>query len=271
MTYKTRGIVIKRINLGEADRIITFYTATVGKMRAKALGVRKTESKLAGHLEPFMLIDLIFAKGRNIDVVTSVQILNSFSNLRKNLKKTSFAYFIGELIEKLVPEELKDTRVFNLLLKTLEILNSGSLPLQKSLSRACRGRESERDFYSILLLSFEIKLLDLLGFAPQISRCIHCAKGDLSKCYFSAVLGGILCEKCKTYDRLAMPITSHEIELVHLLRSPEIYQNLNLENFKINFDLISHLSQKIDYFMRFIFGKNIKSSQFIKQVAMLGG
>lgn len=258
VTYKTKGIIIKRINIGEADRIITFYTATMGKVRAKAVSVRKIESKLAGHLELFMLSDLIFARGRNLDTVTSAQTINSFSNIRKNLNKTSFAYFICELLEKLVPEELKDTRIFNLLTSTFEILNQPKL---------------KQENYPMLLLSFEIKLLDLLGFAPQMSRCLYCARGlDFAKdkslsFYFSAQLGGILCENCKSYDRLALAINLEEIKLVNLLRSPKVY---NLENLEINPELTLSLSQKIDHFMHFIFEKNIRSAEFIKQVKKLG-
>jgi DNA repair protein RecO (recombination protein O) len=252
VTYKTRGIIIKRINLGEADKIITFYTATRGKMRARAIGVRKQESKLAGSLELFMHSDLILARGRNLDVVTSAQAINSFSNLRSDLKKTSFAYFSIELIEKFVPEELKDTRIFSLLAETLKVLNNSKL---KSL------------YYSAFLLAFEIRLLNFLGFAPQISRCLHCAEnGKLAKFYFSAQLGGILCENCKNYDPTALPISYQEIELWNFLcASKKDY--LDLENLKM--DLLLPLSQKIDYFLYFIFGKNIKSAEFIRQVAVL--
>ncbi|MEW6407718.1 MAG: DNA repair protein RecO [Patescibacteria group bacterium] len=263
MTYKTKGIIIKRINIGEADKIITFYTATMGKIRARAQAVRRSESKLAGHLELFMLSDLIFAKGQNLDVVTSAQIINSFSSIRYDLYKTSFAYFIVELIEKLIPEELKDSRIFNLLTNTFQILDDKKLAM---------------DQLPILLLFFELKLLDLLGFAPQLLRCVHCAKEYSSsegaqrpnqKVLFSSLLGGILCENCKSFDRLAPSISNEEIKLVNRLRSHNIdYGKFN--NLKINFDIIRALSQKIDYFIRFIFGKNIKSSQLISQVARLG-
>lgn len=254
MTYKTRAIIIKRINVFEADKIITFYTANLGKIRARAQGVRKIEAKLGGHLELFMLADLMIAKGRNLDVVASAQAVNSFSNIRTDLIKTSFAYFIGELIEKLVPDELKDTRIFNLLVDVFETLNDLKIDSKQ---------------YPFLLLSFEIKLLDLLGFAPQVSHCVHCAKNEPSKFYFSALLGGILCENCRSFDRLAPSITDEEIKCVMLIRSYKHYTNLTLENLQIKYDIIVTLSKKIDYFIRFIFEKNIKSTQLIQQVKTL--
>lgn len=254
MTYKTRGIIIKRINIGETDKIITFYTITMGKVRARAVSVRKIESKLAGHLELFMLSDLIFARGRDLDTVTSAQAVNPFSDIRKNLNKTSFAYFIAELIEKLIPEELKDSRIFNLLVNTFKILNI---------------QQFNANRFSFLLLLSEIRLLDLLGFAPQILHCVHCAKTESSRFYFSALLGGILCENCKSFDRLAPSISNEEIKYLQLVRSPKMWTSSDFENFKINQYLILNLSQKIDYFMRFIFGKNIKSAEFIRQVATL--
>ena len=68
-TYKTRGIIIKRSNYSEADRILTIYTEKLGKIRVNAKGIRKIKSKLAGSLEPFCLTDFVIAEGRNLDIV----------------------------------------------------------------------------------------------------------------------------------------------------------------------------------------------------------
>lgn len=263
MTYKTRGIVIRRQNIGEADKIITFYTANLGKIRAKANGVRKIDAKLAGHLELFMLSDLIFARGRNLETITSAQVIKSHPAIRQNLQKTSFAYFVIELIEKLVPMELKDTRIFNLLADFFQALDD--------------QRTGEKNL-SILLLAFEMKLLDLLGFAPSISRCLHCAKGVMpeketaAKYFFSNVLGGILCEKCRPFDCLAPLISGREIKLAIFARSYKMPQVVNMENptgFRIDEDLILSLSKKIDCFIKFIFEKNIRSGEFINKVKIL--
>ena len=67
--YRTPAVILKRMDLGEADRIVTLYSRDVGKIRAVAKGVRKTTSRSAGHLEPFTLSDVMFAVGRELDVI----------------------------------------------------------------------------------------------------------------------------------------------------------------------------------------------------------
>ena len=77
-TYRDVGVVLRTHKLGEADRIITLLCRTRGKVRAVARGVRRTSSKFGGRLEPFNHVDIQFAQGRNLDIVTQVETLNAY-------------------------------------------------------------------------------------------------------------------------------------------------------------------------------------------------
>ena len=94
MTYKSRGIVLRRTNLGEADRILTILTEKFGLIRVVAKGVRKTLSHLAGHLEPFCVAEFLIAEGRNLDIITGAEIQKCHLNLRSQLETTQTAYYL---------------------------------------------------------------------------------------------------------------------------------------------------------------------------------
>ena len=65
-----RGVVLRTVKLGEADRIVTLLTRDHGKIRAVAKGVRRTKSRFGGRLEPFMRVLLLIAEGRSLDVIS---------------------------------------------------------------------------------------------------------------------------------------------------------------------------------------------------------
>ncbi len=127
-TIKTEGIILKRINYGEADRILTIYTKHYGKIKALAKGVRKITSRRGGNVELFNQATLFFHKGKNLDLLTEAQVTNAFKSWRKDLKKVATAYYFAELVDKLTPEEQPNQAVFNLLSRYLEKIGTASLP-----------------------------------------------------------------------------------------------------------------------------------------------
>lgn len=154
-SYKTQGIIIKRINFGEADRILTIFTKRYGKIKAIAKGVRRITSRRGGNLEVFNLVTVFLTEGRNFEIVTEAEVVKSFLNLRKNLKKVGLAYYFCELVESLCPEKQENERVFELLSKILEDL------------------EEEREIREIREMGgkkyFEINLLKELGYLSRDS------------------------------------------------------------------------------------------------------
>ena len=132
-TYKTEGIVLNRKNFGEADKLLTIYTKHYGKIRAIAKGIRKTTSRKAGSLELFNHCVLFLAKGRNLDIITETQTINSFRLWRKNLTKVGVAYYFCELVDKLTPDGQSNRNVFELLKEYLvKISDNGLLALSRS-------------------------------------------------------------------------------------------------------------------------------------------
>jgi len=150
-SFKTEGIILKRMNYGEADRILTIYTSHHGKIRAMAKGVRKLQSRKAGSLELFNHSVLFLIKGKNLDLITEAQAINLFKSWRKNLIKVGIAYYLCELVDKLTPDNQPHEAVFELLKETLKKI----------------GLKENK----ILVREFEEKLLNELGFGvPEVLR-----------------------------------------------------------------------------------------------------
>lgn len=118
-TYKTEGVVLKRTNFGEADRLLTLYTKHQGKLKVLAKGARKTTSRKAGSLELFSLVNFSLAEGRNLDIVTEASVVNLFPSLRGDLKKVGVAFYFCELVDKLTVDNQENGRVYELLVTNL--------------------------------------------------------------------------------------------------------------------------------------------------------
>ena len=146
MIYKTLGIVIKKKDLKDADRLLTIYTQNFGKIIVKAKSVKKSQSKLKGHLELFVYNHLMIAHGKSLDVIINAETIKNYFFMRSNLFHISAAYYFAELIDKLIAEPQKDKNIWNLLISSLNCLN-----------------KQKTDINS-LVSSFELKLLKYLGY-----------------------------------------------------------------------------------------------------------
>lgn len=147
-SYSSEGIVLARRNYSEADRIVVIYSKNHGKLGLIAKGVRRTKSKKRGSIEVFSHIRFSAARGKSLDILTEAEIITSFPQIRKNLKKVSVAYYFIEVIGRLTHEEEKNEPLFLLLLKYLI-----SLQKEKELKK--------------LRMKFVKDVLVLLGYWPK--------------------------------------------------------------------------------------------------------
>ena len=83
--YRSEAIVLRRQDFGEADRLLTLFTPALGKIRVVAKGARKPQSRKAGHIESFMRTKMLFARGRNLDLVTQAELVEPYRALREDL------------------------------------------------------------------------------------------------------------------------------------------------------------------------------------------
>ncbi len=211
-SFQTEVIVLKKTKLGEADRILTFYTPDMGKTQGVAKGVRRPKSKMAGHLELLTHSRVQLTRGRNLDTVTGSQTVNAFLPLKEDLWLTSYGLYITELVNQFTPEQVSNPRLFGLLVETL--LN---------LCRIEVNREQ-------VLRHFELHLLDAVGYRPQLQECANChAALEPAANFFSPMAGGVLCPKCYNSERDARHLSLNALKVLRFLQSNDFYTTNRLK------------------------------------------
>ena len=198
--YRTPAVILKRTDLGEADRIVTFFSRDVGKIRAVAKGVRRTTSRSAGHLEPFTLSDVMFAVGRELDVISQADTLEAFREIREDLELTTHAYYLAEVVDLLTEDRLENRDVFDTLVEGL---------------RSLRATHDPR----MVLIVFHLRLLEALGYRPELRECVSCrATIEPNRNHFSALLGGVLCPACGPREPTARDIGTSALKLLRFVQ-----------------------------------------------------
>ncbi|OGM08285.1 DNA repair protein RecO [Candidatus Woesebacteria bacterium RBG_16_36_11] len=125
-SYKTKGIILARKDYSESDRILSVYTKDFGRVSLLAKGVRMPKSRKRGHIEVFSLVDFQAVRGKGIDIMTEVEIIDNFAKIRKDLKKVALAYYFMEVIGKITSENEHNTKIFESVLHNLEALKYNS-------------------------------------------------------------------------------------------------------------------------------------------------
>lgn len=151
-TFRDQGIILARSASGEADKVFYIYSRQHGKLIAIAKGSRKIKSKLAGHLEPAMLSDLLIARGKKMDRLAGADLIKSRVSLRESLPSLSLACYFLELTDSLCQPEEPELRIF-------EHLN---LVLDEIDSRIEQDKITKESFLK-LLIWYKVKILDILG------------------------------------------------------------------------------------------------------------
>jgi len=245
-TYKTQGIVLRQSPLGEADRIITLYTPDMGKLRAVARGVRRTKSRLGGHVEPLTHLTVAVAEGKTLDAITEAETIHSFRGLREDLGRVSQAVYLAELVDGFAVEQSPNPEVFSLLLGTL-------------------GRLQTVDDPSLLMRHFEMRLLGHSGFAPYLRRCVECRTVLEPGGYvYSSARGGILCDECRvTSSESLISLSVNAIKVLRFLgREPyDQVAGLNVPS-----ALMDEVERLLRTFIRYLLERDVRSAEFMNLV-----
>ena len=249
-TYQTEAIVIKKTKLGEADTILTLYTPNLGKIQGFAKSLRKTKSKMAGHLELLTHSRISLARGRNIDTITGAQTINSFLPLKSDLELTSCALYATELVNQFAAADAEDEPVFQLLLATLQRLAHG-------------------DNRDLVLRYFELHLLSELGFRPQLEQCVACHKPlkETSNA-FSPGAGGMVCAACRPTQPFSYPLSW---EAQKVLRSLQNSDYASVSGMMLTNELSHQLEVVIRNYIRYLLERDVKSAAWLDNLKAQSG
>lgn len=183
-----QGIILEIRDWRENDRIVSFYTRDLGKIRVLVRSAKKITSKLSGGLaQPFTLLELSVVQGRNFYHLIGSRKIQEFSRIFKDYKKSILCLEVLSKMDYLLKLRHTDLKIFDLLFKFLEKINKSS--------------EKKID---LLKYAFLIKLISLMGYQPVIKKCLICRKSlkqlNQEDYFFHLKKGGIICLNCQNKE-----------------------------------------------------------------------
>lgn len=181
-TFNIQGIILKREDYREVDCRILVYSLEKGLLDLVVRGAKKMTSKLAAHIEPISLVEIMVIKGKGKDYAGSVASQNCFRNIKEEYEKIAISGAVLRLVSEVIKVHEIDEDIFYLLLDFLNSLNSLDLKLENS---------------EIVVSFFTLKLMASLGYQPVLESCLACGENVFfEKIFFDNKKGGLVCEKC---------------------------------------------------------------------------
>ena len=242
-TYRCEAIILGYTPLGEADLLVTMFTRDQGKVRAIGKGARRSTSKLVGHLEPLTVVKLSMAQGRSTDIISQAEVLQGFSDLKKDLMAITKGLYLAELVNGFGAEASANPELFRLMLDTL--------------------RAVEADPASDMPLRFfEFHLLQVSGLMPELYHCVECRQELEPNAHrFSPNVGGTLCLDCNPDDAHLRPLSLRALKVLRFLDRSDMDEACRISpDGGLAAELKSLLSITVGYWV----GKEIRSNSFLE-------
>ncbi len=246
--FKTPAIIIRSIDFSESDKIITFFTQQFGKVKGIAKGAKRSKKRFSGTLEIFSLVNLLFFEKSNFDLVRIEQcdLRKPFPLIRLDIEKVGYASYFMELVDKVVGEKEASRLLFELLVRLLDNINS-------------------EHFSEEVVRIFEIRLLSILGYQPNLSCCTICHKifPRDEKVWFSPSRGGAICQTCSPNIKDISSVSKGTIKM--LIRAREIsFDKINRLNFSNQ--ALEESKEMLSKFIGLYLGKELKSLKFLEKI-----
>jgi DNA repair protein RecO (recombination protein O) len=247
-SVRTAGVILRRRDFGESDRILVVFTKKLGRVSGIAKGARKPGSKISGHLELFSQASFLISRGRNLHLITQAETIDSYDRLRQDLAGIGLGSYLVELVDAVTIEEGSNVQLFELLVTTLEALDHGLDPV-------------------VVLHKFELSLLGLTGFQPEFFICVECGDPIIEQDQFlSGEMGGVICPNCIQLVRGIdfLPVSARILKYLRHFQRSSLEDLLAL---KISPGLKDGLQDVIGYYLNHTLERKLNSPDFITSVA----
>ncbi|WP_026692863.1 DNA repair protein RecO [Peribacillus kribbensis] len=248
MFQKCEGIVIRRTNYGENNKIITLYTREWGKIAVMARGASKPSSRFSAVTQLFNYGSYLVQMSKGMGTLQQGETISSMRSIKEDIFSTAYASYMVELLDKSVDDRSPNPYLFELLYQSLHYINE--------------GYDQE-----IITFIFEMKMLDVLGLHPNLDSCSICGaqEGSFS---FSFREGGFICHRCLDKDPYHMKISPAAVKLLRLF----YYFDLSrLGKISVKPETKRELERVIGTYYEEYSGLQLKSKKFLKQMDRLKG
>ena len=245
-SFRVEAVVLKHYDMGEADRMLTVYSRQRGKLRALAKGVRKVRSRKAGHVEPFTHVSLQLATGRHWYLVSQAEAIDTYPRLRQELEQVGNASYVVEMLDRFTyEEEESNSLIFQLLTDTLKRLDGG------------------QDTF-VAIRYYEMQLLDLLGFRPELHNCVV-SKQEIKAedQYFSSALGGVVSPEAGKGLAGAIPVS---IEALRYMRHFQRSTYNDALRAKVPAEVQHEMEVIMQHYITYLLERGMNSPAFLRRV-----
>lgn len=204
MVFTTKGVVLRQRSIGEEDMILTICTADLGQIEVTARRTKSVKSRLSGAIHVACYSEFVLYQGRHDRYyINSATALSAFFGLREDVEKLSLASYFCELMQLVAPGQEGAGDCLRLLLNTLSFLESGKYP------------------NNFLKAVYELRLLSVSGFMPDLVGCASCGEYTAEEMYFFPVSGKLLCGSCGGKAEGALPLSDSVLQAMrHIVFSP---------------------------------------------------
>lgn len=244
-TQRVNAIILRHTDWGEADRLLWLFTREIGKVHAVAKGVRKPRSRKAGHLEPFTRAELLLAYGRDLPIITQAESKEAYLPLREDLVRLGYASYIVELLDRFTYEEGENIGLYRILNDTLSRINKEKDP-------------------AFAVRYYEVRLLDLVGFRPQLLKCVNC--GDEIKAvdqFFSFEKGGVICPKCGPKE---IGLRSISVSALRILRHFQRSNYAEARRLRLSANIDNELEKLMGSYLSYLLERGLNTPAFLQRV-----
>ncbi len=247
-SFKTEAFVLRFLNYGESDRIVTFFTREFGKLRGIAKGARRSKKRFSNAIEPFSHSILLFSRRSESDlaIIENCDVINHYPGIRSDLKKTMTASYMIDLTDHFTVEGKKNAGIFRLLNDFLKLLETGN-----SVEETARF--------------FELRLLMLSGYEPVLEKCIICNTplDKINASFFDATRGGIRCSLCGGDDQNCIPVSIGTLKTLLMGKQTETDR---IHRLVLSENALKESRHILRYFIRHILGREPKSLQVLDEI-----
>lgn len=245
-SYRTPAIIIKRRDFGESDRLLTIFTPYHGKVDVIAKGARKAISTKTGHVELFTQADMLIHRGRDLDIAAQVEMVKPYLVLREDLQRGAYANYAAELLDRFTPEgEEEHPELYQLLEETLQ--------------RLCDENDPR-----LVIRFYELHLLALVGFRPELTECVYTHEAILPEDqFFSYAEGGVV---SPTGAKHATSLVSISVMLLKLLRFMQRSPYQQITALEISPQLHNDTERLMLGYITYLLERRLQSVDFIRRI-----
>jgi DNA repair protein RecO (recombination protein O) len=247
-TYRAEAIVLRTVDLGEADRILVLFTRHFGKVHVVAKGIRRATSRMAGHAEPLTHATYQLARGRELDVLTGAEARALYPFLREDLSRIAAGWYCAELTDRFTVEHAPAAPLFDLLETALRHLDAGFAP-----PLVCRW--------------FDLHILDRSGFRPELADCVSCRRPlEERENAWNAASGGALCGACARGSASGLALSVRALKSLRYLLVSDFASAARL---RVDNTLAGELERHMRLFVQHIIDREVTAARLIDEIRAL--